>query len=92
MRFVYFGFFWKQGGINDSLSLVKGIDADIARFNNAERVRKNFFLQYEFPPYSVNEVGRVGGVNRRMVGHGMLAEKALSAVGEYYKRKRASIA
>ena len=44
-------------------------------------------MQYEFPPYSVNEVGRVGGVNRRMVGHGMLAEKALSAVGEYYKRR-----
>lgn len=40
----------------------------------------NFMLHYEFPPYCVNEVGKVGGVNRRMVGHGNLAMKALRAV------------
>ncbi len=37
--------------------------------------KKNFFLHYDFPPYSINQVGRVGGANRRMVGHGALAEK-----------------
>eukprot|EP00940_MAST-03C_sp_MAST-3C-sp2_P000569 g569.t1 len=37
-----------------------------------------FMLQYEFPPYSVNETGRVGGINRRMIGHGKLAEKAIA--------------
>ncbi len=42
--------------------------------------RKVSFLQYEFPPYCVNEIGKVGGVNRRAVGHGALAEKALQAV------------
>lgn len=42
--------------------------------------QKHFFLHYEFPPYSVNEVGKVGGVNRRMIGHGALAEKAVAAV------------
>ena len=41
---------------------------------------KSFFLQYDFPPYSVNEIGRVGGINRRMIGHGALAEKALAPV------------
>jgi polyribonucleotide nucleotidyltransferase len=41
---------------------------------------KNFFLHYDFPPYSTNETGRVGGANRRMVGHGALAERALLAV------------
>jgi len=37
-----------------------------------------FFLHYDFPPYSVNEVGKVGGLNRRMVGHGNLAQKGLA--------------
>lgn len=40
---------------------------------------KRFYLQYRFPPSSVGEVGRVGGVNRREVGHGNLAERALMA-------------
>ncbi len=41
---------------------------------------KRFFLHYNFPPYSVGETGRFGGANRRSIGHGMLAEKALLAV------------
>lgn len=40
---------------------------------------KRFYLQYRFPPSSVGEVGRVGGINRREVGHGNLAERALVA-------------
>ena len=40
---------------------------------------KRFYLQYRFPPSSVGEVGRVGGVNRREAGHGNLAERALVA-------------
>jgi len=38
---------------------------------------RKFYLQYRFPPSSVGEVGRVGGINRREVGHGNLAERAL---------------
>ncbi|GMF41925.1 unnamed protein product [Phytophthora fragariaefolia] len=38
---------------------------------------KNAMLHYEFPPFCVNETGRVGGMNRRMIGHGALAEKAV---------------
>jgi polyribonucleotide nucleotidyltransferase len=37
-------------------------------------------LHYSFPPYCTNEVGKRGGLNRREVGHGTLAEKALLAV------------
>ncbi|KAF4322930.1 hypothetical protein G195_002620 [Phytophthora kernoviae 00238/432] len=37
-------------------------------------------LHYEFPPFCVNETGRVGGANRRMIGHGALAEKAVLPV------------
>ncbi|MBI5456513.1 polyribonucleotide nucleotidyltransferase [Candidatus Kaiserbacteria bacterium] len=42
--------------------------------------KKRFMLHYNFPPFSVGETGRVGGANRRMIGHGALAEKALRAV------------
>ncbi len=43
-------------------------------------VQKRFMHHYNFPPYSVGEVGRVGGQNRRMIGHGALAEKAVLPV------------
>ncbi len=42
--------------------------------------KKNFMLHYNFPPFSVGETGRMGGVGRREVGHGALAERAISAV------------
>ncbi|XP_050224265.1 polyribonucleotide nucleotidyltransferase 2, mitochondrial [Mercurialis annua] len=41
---------------------------------------KRFMLHYTFPPYSINEVGKRAGLNRREVGHGTLAEKALLGV------------
>lgn len=43
-------------------------------------VTKRFMLHYNFPPFSVGEVGRMGGQSRREIGHGYLAERALSAV------------
>lgn len=42
--------------------------------------KKRFMHHYNFPPFSVGETGRVGGFNRRMIGHGALAEKALVPV------------
>lgn len=42
--------------------------------------RKNFMLHYNFPPFSVGETGRMTGVGRREIGHGALAERAISAV------------
>ncbi|XP_042022471.1 polyribonucleotide nucleotidyltransferase 2, mitochondrial-like [Salvia splendens] len=41
---------------------------------------KKFMLHYSFPPFCTNEVGKRVGLNRREVGHGTLAEKALLAV------------
>ncbi|KAG6394242.1 hypothetical protein SASPL_144825 [Salvia splendens] len=41
---------------------------------------KRFMLHYSFPPLCTNEVGKRVGLNRREVGHGTLAEKALLAV------------
>lgn len=42
--------------------------------------KKRFISQYNFPPYSVGETGRVGAPGRREIGHGALAEKALEPV------------
>ncbi|MDI3305795.1 MAG: polyribonucleotide nucleotidyltransferase [Acetobacteraceae bacterium] len=39
--------------------------------------REHFMLHYNFPPYSVNETGRMGSPGRREVGHGKLAWRAL---------------
>ncbi len=59
------------GGPGDSL-LVDSIEE--------QEVKKHFMHHYNFPPFSVGETGRLGGMNRRAIGHGALAEKALSAV------------
>lgn len=40
---------------------------------------RRFYLQYFFPPFSVGEVGRFGPPGRREIGHGKLAERALTA-------------
>jgi polyribonucleotide nucleotidyltransferase len=41
---------------------------------------KKFMLHYNFPPYSVGEVGRLGSTGRREIGHGALAERSLRPV------------
>src|SRR4029078_8955382 len=41
---------------------------------------RKFMLHYNFPPYSVGEVQMLRGPSRREVGHGALADRALSAV------------
>ena len=41
---------------------------------------KRFMHQYNFPPYSVGEVGRMGNPGRREIGHGALGERALLQV------------
>ncbi|MBL7555348.1 MAG: polyribonucleotide nucleotidyltransferase [Bdellovibrionaceae bacterium] len=43
-------------------------------------IKRKFMLHYNFPPYSVGEVGRFGGQGRREIGHGNLAERALKPV------------
>lgn len=45
-----------------------------------EEYTKKFMLHYNFPPFSVGEVGRMTGVGRREIGHGNLAERALKMV------------
>ncbi len=58
------------GGPKDA-QLIEGMEV---------QTEKTFMHHYNFPPFSVGETGRLGGVNRRTIGHGALAEKALRAI------------
>ncbi|MBY0336450.1 MAG: polyribonucleotide nucleotidyltransferase, partial [Acetobacteraceae bacterium] len=42
--------------------------------------REDFMLHYNFPPYSVNETGRMGSPGRREIGHGKLAWRAIHPI------------
>ena len=42
-----------------------------------EDYKKNYYLHYNFPPYCVGEVGRIGFTSRREIGHGNLAQRAI---------------
>ncbi len=48
--------------------------------NIGPKQSKEFMVHYNFPPYSTGETGRVGSPNRRAIGHGALAERALQPV------------
>jgi len=47
---------------------------------DASESSKRFMLHYNFPPFSVGEVGFMRGAGRREIGHGALAERAIAAV------------
>jgi polyribonucleotide nucleotidyltransferase len=47
---------------------------------DSSETAKRFMLHYNFPPFSVGEVGFMRGAGRREIGHGALAERAVSAV------------
>jgi polyribonucleotide nucleotidyltransferase len=72
------GIFYR-GGTHILSVLTLGGPADAQIINGMEESTdaKRFMHHYNFPPYSVGETGRMGGTNRRMIGHGALAEKAL---------------
>lgn len=58
-----------------------GTERDAQTIDALEGERKeNFMLHYNFPPYSVGEVGQVGSPKRREIGHGNLAKRGISAV------------
>jgi polyribonucleotide nucleotidyltransferase len=48
--------------------------------------KKSYMLHYNFPPYSVGEVKRLGTVGRREIGHGHLAERSLAPILPNVKR------
>ncbi len=60
-------------------TLGTGRDAQIVDAIEGER-KENFMLHYNFPPYSVGEVGFIGSPKRREIGHARLARRSLQAV------------
>lgn len=72
------GIFYRGGThILSALTLGGPGDSQIINSMEIQDGEKRFMHHYNFPPFSVGETGRMGGTNRRMIGHGALAEKAL---------------
>lgn len=59
-----------------------GTSEDIQYMDDLEtgEIKRRFMLNYNFPPFSVGEVGRMGAPGRREIGHGALARRALERV------------
>ena len=74
------GIFYR-GGTHILSALTLGGPGDTQIVEGMEvQTKRRFIHHYNFPPFSSGETGKVGGMNRRAIGHGALAEKALSAV------------
>jgi polyribonucleotide nucleotidyltransferase len=70
-----------RGETQALVTVTLGTTDDSQRFESYEGEQKSrFMLHYNFPPFCVGEVGRMGGTGRREIGHGALAHRAVSAV------------
>jgi polyribonucleotide nucleotidyltransferase len=70
-----------RGETQALVSATLGTTDDAQRLESYEGEQKrHFMLHYNFPPFSVGEVGRMTGVGRREIGHGALAYRAIEAV------------
>ena len=69
-----------RGETQALVSVTLGTEKSAQRLDTLEGdVTKNFMLHYNFPPFSVGEARMLRGTSRRETGHGMLAERALTA-------------
>ncbi|MEK9178083.1 MAG: polyribonucleotide nucleotidyltransferase, partial [Patescibacteria group bacterium] len=70
-----------RGGTHIMSALTLGSPGDALLIDGVvAQENKRFMHHYNIPPFSTGETGRMGGTNRRMIGHGALAEKALLPV------------
>ena len=70
-----------RGETQALVSATLGTTDDAQRMESYEGEQKRkFMLHYNFPPFSVGEVGRMTGVGRREIGHGALAWRSIEAV------------
>lgn len=74
------GIFYRGGTHVLSVLTLGGPEERLLVDGMQTKAEKRFMHYYNFPPYSSGEVGRIGTTNRREVGHGALAEKALAMV------------
>jgi len=69
-----------RGETQALVTLTLGTSEDEQRVESLEGLKRNrFMLHYNFPPFSVGEVGRIG-TGRREIGHGKLAWRALNSL------------
>lgn len=71
-----------RGETQALVTVTLGTSEDIQYVDHLEtgEIKRRFMLNYNFPPFSVGETGRVGSPGRREIGHGALAHRALQAV------------
>ena len=71
-----------RGETQSLVTVTLGTKEDEQRIELLEpgEASKRFMLHYNFPPFSVGEVGFMRGPGRREIGHGALAERALTAI------------
>jgi polyribonucleotide nucleotidyltransferase len=74
------GIFYRGGTHVLSVLTLAGPEEKLLIDGMEAKEEKRFMHHYNFPPYSSGEVGRIGTTNRREIGHGALAEKALAMV------------
>ena len=75
------GIFYRGGThVFTALTLGGPGDSLLVDTMESQEEKRRFMHHYNFPPFSGGETGRMGGINRRAVGHGALAQKALEPV------------
>jgi polyribonucleotide nucleotidyltransferase len=75
------GIFYRGGThVFTALTLGGPGDSQLVDTMEEQDKKQRFMHHYNFPPFSAGETGRMGGINRRAVGHGALAQKSLEAV------------
>jgi polyribonucleotide nucleotidyltransferase len=75
------GIFYRGGThVFTALTLGGPGDSQLVDTMEEQDKKQRFMHHYNFPPFSAGETGRMGGINRRAVGHGALAQKALEAI------------
>jgi polyribonucleotide nucleotidyltransferase len=75
--------FFQRGDTHVLCTTTLGSRVDSKKFipiTGGPEITQNFFLHYDFPPYCTGETGSVTASNRRIIGHGNLAEKAIRPV------------
>jgi polyribonucleotide nucleotidyltransferase len=71
-----------RGETQALVTVTLGTAQDVQYIDSLEfgEVKRRFMLNYNFPPFSVGETGRMGSPGRREIGHGALAQRALNAM------------
>jgi polyribonucleotide nucleotidyltransferase len=72
---------FQRGETQAFVTCTLGVERDAQRLDTIRGdITRHFMLHYNFPPFSVGEARPMRGTSRREIGHGALAERALSAI------------